>query len=139
MVRSGFFRNLKRTHKPKDTIMLDDSDRFAFTPTRIYAFETSGDAYDATQTDERIANGDILLILTEKIVGIAYTWPYAITANCGRLHAIDPKPGETLEELAGQFATTPEQLCFAIDLADALCFKLCPATRPHFGTAPSTT
>ncbi len=56
--------------------MLDDSDRFAFTPTRIHAFDTSGNAYDATQTDERIVNGDILLILTEKVVGIAYTWPY---------------------------------------------------------------
>ncbi len=119
--------------------MIDDSDRFAFLTTRIHAFQTSGNAYDATQTDERIATGDILLILPEKIVGIAYTWPYAVTSDCGKLHAINPKPGETLDELAAQFQTTPEQLRFAINLADALCFKLCPATRPHFEDAQRAT
>jgi hypothetical protein len=32
--------------------MLTDSERFAFTAHRIHAFETTGNAYDATQTDE---------------------------------------------------------------------------------------
>lgn len=34
--------------------MLDDSDRFAFVPHRIHGFASTGNAYDATQTDELI-------------------------------------------------------------------------------------
>lgn len=49
--------------------MLTDSERFAFSAWRIHAFASTGNAYDAVQTDETIAAGDTLLILDERVVG----------------------------------------------------------------------
>ncbi len=48
--------------------MIMDSERFAFIPRRIHAFATSGNAYDACQTDEAIKTGHTLLILSEGVV-----------------------------------------------------------------------
>ena len=77
--------------------MLTDSERFAFSAWRIHAFASTGNAYDAVQTDETIAAGDTLLILDEGVVGVAMTWPFAITAEPGKLHAVrEPGGGETL-------------------------------------------
>jgi hypothetical protein len=53
--------------------MLTDSERFAFTARRIHGFASTGNAYDATQTDDRIASGDTLLILPEA----SSAWPIA--------------------------------------------------------------
>ena len=80
--------------------MLTDSERFAFTAHRIHAFETTGNAYDAVQTDEAIGTGDTLLILGEAVVGVALTWPFAVTAECGHLHQVAPKMGDTLNAFA---------------------------------------
>lgn len=57
-------------------------------------FHTSGDAYDACQTgihyafdgEYPVATGDILVIDSEKVVGIADTWPVAVTKERGHLH-----------------------------------------------------
>lgn len=43
--------------------MLTDSERFAFSAWRIHAFASTGNAYDAVQTDETIAARDTLLVL----------------------------------------------------------------------------
>jgi hypothetical protein len=63
----------------KFRLMLTDSERFAFTARRIHGFASTGNAYDATQTDDRIASGDTLLILPEGVVGVAHCWPFAVT------------------------------------------------------------
>lgn len=60
---------------PKEPAMLTDSERFAFSVWRIHAFASTGNAYDAVQTDESIAAGDTLLVLDERVVGVAMTWP----------------------------------------------------------------
>ena len=77
--------------------MLTDSERFSFSAWRTHAFASTGNAYDAVQTDETIAAGDTLLILDEGVVGVAMTWPFAVTAKPGKLHAVsEPRAGETL-------------------------------------------
>jgi hypothetical protein len=55
----------------------------------IHKFDTTEEAYDATQCDENISKGDILIVEDEKVVGIAYTWPIAITKEHGALHVIN--------------------------------------------------
>lgn len=55
----------------------------------VHEFDTTADAYDACQCDEYITMGDILLIASERVVGIAATWPMAVTPNAGALHTID--------------------------------------------------
>lgn len=52
----------------------------------IHIFDTSGEAYDACQCDENINQGDLLYIPSEGIVGLADTWPIAITKECGAFH-----------------------------------------------------
>jgi hypothetical protein len=95
--------------------MLTDSERFAFSAWRIHAFASTGNAYDAVQTDETIAAGDTLLILDEEVVGVAMTWPFAVTAKPGKLHAVcGPGAGESLEDIEK-----------ALDVPDGLIARAC--------------
>ena len=110
--------------------MLTQSERFAFLPTRAHGFATSGNAYDAVQCDELIKNGDVLLILPEKIIGIAHCWPIAITAERGNLHSIAPGRFATLAEISAEFGFPADNLRYAVDLARLLGFDLCEATAP---------
>ena len=64
----------------------------------IHRFESTGDAYDACQCDEKIKDGDVLLIESEGVVGLAHTWPYAVTLNLGKLHGVKPDGLAWLDE-----------------------------------------
>jgi hypothetical protein len=107
--------------------MLTDSERFAFLARRYHGFATTGNAYDATQTDDRIETGDTLLILPEGVIGIAHCWPFAVTAACGKLHGISPKPSDTLATFAASFSIADGDITAAVDLARALGFVIEPA------------
>lgn len=105
--------------------MLTDSERFAFTVWRIHAFGSSGNAYDAVQTDESIAAGETLLILDERVVGVAMTWPFAITAEAGKLHAVcEPGAGENLEHLEKALGVPDGSIARACRLARTLGFAI---------------
>lgn len=66
-------------------------------------FETTGEAYDATQCRDDVASGDVLVVESEFVVGVADTWPVAVTLACGHLHS--PSAGFSLAEcLAGRAA-----------------------------------
>lgn len=54
----------------------------------IHHFTSSSEAYDATQCDAQVRTGDALLIAQEGIVGLAWTWPVAVTAEAGDLHEL---------------------------------------------------
>jgi hypothetical protein len=62
-------------------------------PDSVFYFPNTGEAYDACQTWEDIKNGDVLVIAHEKVVGVADTWPLAVTAESGELHEV-AKRGE---------------------------------------------
>ncbi|MBK6492169.1 MAG: hypothetical protein IPF97_10880 [Sphingomonadales bacterium] len=105
--------------------MLTDSERFAFSAWRIHAFASTGNAYDAVQTDETIAAGDTLLILDEGVVGVAMTWPFAITAEPGKLHAVrEPGAGETLEHIEKALDVPDGSIVRACRLAGVLGFAI---------------
>jgi hypothetical protein len=106
--------------------MLTDSERFAFTARRIHGFASTGNAYDATQTDDRIASGDTLLILP----GRCRRGPLlalAVTQVTGNLHGVQPKAHETLGDFAAAFNMTTADIEAAIALAMALGFAIDPA------------
>jgi hypothetical protein len=107
--------------------MLTDSERFAFLARRYHGFASTGNAYDANQTDDRIRAGDTLLILPEAVVGIAHCWPFAVTAATGHLHGIKPKPGDMLAAFAASFSITTEDIETAVTLALALGLPIDPA------------
>lgn len=95
---------------------------------RIHFFDSTGDAYDATQCDENIKNGDTLVIVDEKVVGLADTWPVAVTKLAGHLHTLDDGKFETyLHQFgadAGQRVFTDEQIKVAKAIATAWGFEL---------------
>ena len=50
---------------------------------QVHRFETSGDAYDASQTRDDIRDGDVL------VVGIMVAaWPTAVTQKLGAFHEL---------------------------------------------------
>ena len=105
--------------------MLTDSERFAFSAWRIHAFASTGNAYDAVQTDETIATGDTLLVLDERVVGVAMTWPFAITAEAGKLHAVsEPRAGESLEHIEKALGVPDRSIVRACRLAGVLGFAI---------------
>lgn len=53
-------------------------------------FSSTQEAYDACQCDDTVKNGDILVIASERVVGIADTWPFAVTEPAGELHQVKP-------------------------------------------------
>lgn len=53
-------------------------------------FPSTAQAYDACQCDDSIKKGDLLVIESEKVVGIADTWPVAVTDERGSLHQFCP-------------------------------------------------
>ena len=106
--------------------MLTDSERFAFVPRRLHSFATTGNAYDACQCDDAITKGDTLIVLSEGVVGLAWAWPIAVTAEHGNLHTVDNRPDTTLGRLATDISMTPEDIAHAVAFARVLGFTLDP-------------
>jgi hypothetical protein len=56
--------------------------------TQVHHFDSTGDAYDASQCDENAHDGDILAIPDEGVWGILFkAWPVAVTTS-----ATSPEP-----------------------------------------------
>lgn len=89
---------------------------------KIWTFQNSGEAYDTIQCDDEINKGDIVLIPSEKIVGIADACPIAITSENGEFH-------QAIEgELAGYLLEKEidHHLSEAITMAAQFGFDLLP-------------
>jgi hypothetical protein len=70
---------------------------------KVHKFDNTGDAYDACQCDDDINTGDVLVIEPEGVVGIAWVWPFALTAAHGALHTLnDGADPTTMDD--GKFA-----------------------------------
>lgn len=67
----------------------------------VHHFPGTVDAYDACQSRMDIHDGDVLVIEDEGVVGIAWTWPFALTEAHGELHILNADP-RTYED--GRFA-----------------------------------
>ncbi|RWN60188.1 hypothetical protein [Mesorhizobium sp.] len=95
---------------------------------RVHFFDSTGEAYDATQCDETIKNGDVLVIESEKVVGLADTWPVAVTEHSGNLHVLGDGQFETYRHQfgkdAGERVFTDEQIRAAKAIATAWGYEL---------------
>ncbi|MCT9105390.1 hypothetical protein [Streptomyces mirabilis] len=58
----------------------------------IHHFDDTTEAYNAAQCRDDIRDGDVLVIETEKVIGIAWTWPFALTESFGELHVTTVNP-----------------------------------------------
>lgn len=57
----------------------------------VHEFNSTREAYAACQCDENVKDGDVLVIRSERVVGVAETWPVAVTAEYGELHLTSPE------------------------------------------------
>ena len=81
----------------------------------LIACSSTAAAYDRCQWDEQVADGVILLVETERVVGLAGTWPVAVTVAQGQLHSI--MQDGSVERLAADMHWETEQIIAAVDLA----------------------
>lgn len=81
----------------------------------VHTFPSTGDAYDTTQCDESIKTGDILHVADEGVVGLAWTWPLAITTSAGHLH--QPRSAADVLSLLADAGITADQLQHALSFA----------------------
>lgn len=80
------------------------------TTIRVHFFETTGDAYDDTQCRYDIQTGDILVCTEDQVVGLADTWPVAVTTKAGNLH--QPNEGITLADLRHEYSLVKGERIF---------------------------
>ncbi len=92
----------------------------------VHYFESTGDAYDACQCNALIKTGDMLIIANEGVIGMAWAWPVAITAERGELHAVKD-PGVITS--ADGMGADPEQLAEALCEAHRRFLPIDPAFR----------
>ncbi len=117
--------------------MLTDSERFAFTARRHHAFASTGNAYDAVQCDEAISTGDTLVVLAEQVVGVAMTWPFAVTQAHGNLHTLSaPREGETLADLSRSLHVSAADFVHAAEIAQRFGYPLDPQLVPLLADCP---
>jgi hypothetical protein len=56
---------------------------------QVHQFFSTAEAYDATQTDESIRDGDVLIVQTENVAGVLVkALPVAVTPGAGALHTL---------------------------------------------------
>ena len=94
---------------------------------QVHNFETTAEAYDSVQVGETDAGsevnaGDILVIAAEGVVGVADTWPVAVTQANGALHQRDPN--FSWERLAADIGVEAECFDAAIEHAQSLGFAI---------------
>ena len=84
-------------------------------------FDSSGQAYDRCNSDEHMHTGRVFIVESEKIVGIAWAWPIAVTQESGQLHTstTDPRSWDDEPAISASVET-------AINLAKSKGWPLAP-------------
>ena len=76
---------------------------------RIHRFESTHEAYNATQTDDSIHHGDVLVVAPERVFGVLIrAWPVALSfpaeTGPGAFHTLSPAgDAEHAELIAAAF------------------------------------
>lgn len=72
-----------------------------YSPVNVHHFDTTGQAYDMCQWNEEIRPYDLLVVENSyshrRIIGLAWTWPYAVTKEQGHLHQL-ANPAEEVKD-----------------------------------------
>lgn len=89
-----------------------------------FEFADSREAYDAVQCHDEIADGDLIVIKSEGIVGLAATWPCAVTVAHGALHS--KLPEMTWVGFSNMSLMPLHKIHVAINLARKLGYEVAP-------------
>lgn len=88
----------------------------------IHAFSSTSAAYDHSQCDDAVERGDTLLVQSEGVVGLAWTWPVAVTEASGELHYV--APGYPVVDIVKDAGWTTDQIKEAVKVAVDYGFEL---------------
>lgn len=94
-------------------------------------FPSTAAAYAAVHRDPEVSRGTTLVAASEGVVGLAWTWPVAVTVALGEFHGV---VGDADALIKGA-EWTLEQLRDAIDVADAHGFPVAGWARASAATA----
>ncbi len=94
--------------------IVDGDASIALTTARVHTFATDSEAYDASQTDDAIADGDVLLIAdTGQAAVLVEAWPTIVAGNIGCFHGIaDADSWERFR--GGRYAVSAERARLAL-------------------------
>jgi hypothetical protein len=59
---------------------------------------STGEAYNLSNCDERWATGTVFVVESERVVGVAWAWPLAVTAERGALHSTGHHPSQWTDD-----------------------------------------
>lgn len=89
---------------------------------RVHFYDSSDAAYEACLDDSPcIKEGDVLAILAEGIIGLASSYPLAVTLTTGALHGLRPMTADTVLR---ETAHDADQWRHAVELAWRI---ICPS------------
>ncbi|MFK0106464.1 hypothetical protein [Streptomyces sp. NPDC091217] len=72
----------------------------------VFRFDSTREAYDATQCRDDIRDGDVLVVESEKVIGfLDAAWPIAITEAHGEFHRLTTPAGQHKD---GRFAVSAD-------------------------------
>ena len=81
---------------------------------RVHHFWTSSDAFDASLDEGEVREGDVLVVVGERVVGLASTDPIAVTVNAG---ALRPFPALARAQLLDELVHGEAAIAAAVDEA----------------------
>ena len=81
---------------------------------RVHHFWTSSDAFDASLDEGEVREGDVLVVVGERVVGLASTEPIAVTVNAG---ALRPFPALARAQLLDELVHGEAAIAAAVDEA----------------------
>lgn len=94
----------------------------------VHVFTSTTDAYNATQTHDNMRDGDLIHVPSESVVGVVWTWPFAVTPERGELHRLSASFGsaDAFERESGVTGaqTVAQRFAVAITEATALAVAL---------------
>lgn len=99
-----------------------------FASAAVKPFDGTGTAYDSVQWDDTIRTGDVLLVESESVVGLAWAWPIAVTVESGHFHTARADDVADVDGLLSDAGIHPMQVKAAVGVAMAHGFKV----RPEF-------
>jgi hypothetical protein len=82
----------------------------------VHTFRSTGEAYDASQTDDTIKDGDVLHVPSEHVTGFLYqAWPMALSTEHGAFHTFIEMPADF-----GRLGENTMDYTYSADLARSI-------------------
>jgi hypothetical protein len=85
---------------------------------RVHHFDSTREAYNATQWNDEIRDGDVLVITSEKVIGVLNeAWPFALTVRHGELQTLKVPISDVGEDRYAESVRVAAEQARELDIA----------------------